>query len=118
MALGHKFPKEADMSDKLHPIATEVIFEDERVRVWNQVVPAGGEIKRHRHDHDYYLINVSGAGPIEVLFHDSTGGEQGESVTFSPKPGSANYVKKGHVETAINHGDEYRAILVEFKQEI
>ena len=104
------------MSEDLHPIATEVIFEDDKVRVWNQVVPAGGQIKRHQHEHDYYLINVAGTGPIEVLFHEDTGGELGESITFSPQPGTANYVKKGHVETAINHGDEYRAILVEFKQ--
>ena len=30
---------------KLAPIATKVIYEDEHVRVWNQVVPTGGTIR-------------------------------------------------------------------------
>ena len=102
------------MTDELHAIATEVIYEDERVRVWNQVVPAGGEIRKHQHDNDYYLINVTGEGPIEVNFHDGTGGGAGDSISFTPVPGSASFIKKGHLETAVNHGEEYRAILVEF----
>jgi hypothetical protein len=30
-------------------------------------------------------------------------------------PGRADFVPKGHIETAVNQGDEYRAILVELK---
>ena len=58
---------------KLAPIATKVIYEDEYVRVWNQVVPAGGTIKKHAHKNDYFLLNVTGNGPIEVDFHEGTG---------------------------------------------
>ena len=103
------------MSEELGPIATKVIFEDEEVRVWNQVVGAGANIEKHEHAHDYFLLNVSGEGPVEVEFHNGTGGELGEKFTFSPKPGTADFVKKGHVETAINKGGEYHAILVELK---
>jgi len=103
------------MTDELAPIATRVIYEDEHVRVWNQVVPAGGTIEKHVHTHDYFLLNVAGAGPIEVVFHDDTGGALGERFTFSPKPGTANFIRKGHVETAFNRGPEYRAVLVELK---
>ncbi|MEZ5558090.1 MAG: hypothetical protein R3E86_06015 [Pseudomonadales bacterium] len=104
------------MSKKLAPIATAVIYEDDHVRVWNQVVPAGGTIERHVHDHDYFLLNVSGEGPIEVTFHEGTGGSLGDRLTFSPKPGTADYVPRGHVETARNLGGEYRAVLVELKR--
>ena len=103
------------MSEELKPVATEIVFEDDKVRVWNQVVPAGGEIPKHRHDHDYFLLNVSGTGPITVQFHDGSGADLGEEITFSPEPGTSNYIKKGHIETAQNKGDEYRAILVELK---
>ena len=103
------------MTEKLAPIATEVIYEDDHVRVWNQVIPEGATIPRHRHDHDYFLVHVTGEGPIEVTFHDGTGGKLGEQVTFRPKPGSADFIRKGHVETAHNRGDEYRAVLVELK---
>ncbi len=103
-------------ADDLNPIATEIIFEDDHVRVWNQVVPAGASIARHQHTNDYFLLNVTGDGPIDVEFHDGTGGALGEAFTFSPKPGTADYIEKGHVETAHNRGGEYRAILVELKR--
>ena len=57
-----------------HEIATEVVFEDEEVRVWNQVVKKGEDIPKHEHRLDYFLLNISGEGPIHVQFHDETGG--------------------------------------------
>ena len=101
---------------KLAPIATKVIYEDEYVRVWNQVVPAGGRIRKHAHRNDYFLLNVTGNGPIEVDFHEGTGGELGDHFTFRPKPGRADFIPKGHIETAHNQGEEYRAVLVELKR--
>lgn len=105
------------MSEELSDIATKVVYEDDDVRVWNQVVPAGGEIPKHEHKHDYFLLNVSGEGPIKVQFHDGTGGPLGEHFEFKPKPGTADFVKKGHIETAENVGDDYHAILVELKKQ-
>ena len=105
------------MSDeeKLRPIATEVIYEDDEVRVWNQVIEAGATLGRHRHDNDYVLVAIRGEGPIDVEFHDGSGGGLGERITLHSKRGEAVFVEKGHVETARNRGDEYRAILVELK---
>ncbi len=100
---------------ELAPIATKMIYEDDHVRVWKQVVPAGGVIEKHEHTLDYFLLNVTGEGPVSVVFHDDTGGSLGDGITFSPKPGTADYILKGHVETATNEGEEYRAILVELK---
>ena len=104
------------MAEPMAPIATEVIYEDEHVRVWNQVVPAGAEIEKHEHHNDYFLLNVAGEGPFDITFHEGTGGEFGEQATFTPKPGTADYIAKGHIETASNQGEEYRAILVELKK--
>lgn len=100
---------------ELASIATQVIYEDEHVRVWKQVVPEGGVIEKHEHAHDYFLLNVTGEGPVDVQFHDGTGGPLGDTFSFKPKPGTASFVPKGHVETATNQGAEYRAILVEMK---
>ena len=104
------------MAEALRPIATEVVYEDDEVRIWNQVIPAGETLGRHRHDHDYVLVNVRGEGPLEVEFHDGTGGALGDGITLEPKPGQAFLVERGHVETAHNRGAEYRAILVELKR--
>jgi len=103
------------MSEQLAPIATEIIYEDDHVRVWNQIVPAGAQIEKHHHTHDYCLVNITGNGPFDVALHEGTGGPLGEKTSFVPKPGTADFVPKGHIETAHNRGDEYRAILVEFK---
>jgi hypothetical protein len=100
----------------LAPIATKILYEDEYVRVWNQVVPAGATLPKHKHEHDYYLVNVRGEGPFQVDFLEGTGGALGERFTYRPKPGTADLVPKGHVEIARNDGEEYRAILVELKQ--
>ena len=104
------------MSEDLSPIATELLYEDDHVRIWNQVVPSGADIARHRHEHDYFLLNVAGTGPIDVEFHEGTGGSLGEHFSFNPTPGQADYIEKGHIETAHNKGDEYRAVLVELKR--
>ena len=104
------------MREKLSPIATEVIYEDDQVRVWNQVGGAGETIEKHEHIHDYFLVNVSGEGPIDVEFHAGTGGDLGERFSYCPKPGRADYIPKGHIEPAHNQGEEFRAILVELKK--
>ena len=104
------------MSDELAPIATKVIYEDDHVRIWNQVVPAGAHIEKHHHTHDYFLVNIAGDGPFGVNFHEGTGGPLGDRTEFTPKPGTANFVRKGHIETAHNQGEEYRAVLVELKK--
>ncbi|MGB1881135.1 MAG: hypothetical protein ACPHTD_10505 [Gammaproteobacteria bacterium] len=104
------------MSNKLAPIATRVLYEDDQVRIWDQVVPSGVVLEKHEHEHDYFLINLQGEGPFDVEFHDGTGGELGDRITFSPTPGTADFVPGGHIETAHNTGGDYRAILVELKQ--
>ena len=59
---------------------------------------------------------MAGEGPIDVTFHEGTGGDYGEHFSFTPKPGTADFIAKGHIETASNQGEEYRAILVELKK--
>ena len=106
---------ESSRNSTVHPIATQVVFEDERVRVWRQFVPAGGTIEQHQHELDYCLVNIEGEGPLAVQFHEGTGGSLGDGITFSPQPRTADFVPAGHIETAVNHGGDYHAILIEFK---
>jgi hypothetical protein len=104
--------------DKLRPIATRVLYEDEEVRVWDQRIGAGETLGRHRHECDYVIVTVRGGGPIDVEFHEGTGGALGDSITLpASRRGEALLVRKGHTETAHNRGDPMRAILVELKTE-
>ena len=81
------------------------------------MIRAGETLGKHRHDHDYVLVNVRGEGPLDVRFHEDTGGALGEGIVLRPMPGEAFFVPKGHIETAHNEGEEYRAVLVEFKRQ-
>ena len=47
------------------PIGTEVVYENDRVRVWDMKVPPGGKKAWHHHTLDYVIINVTG-GKIEL----------------------------------------------------
>ena len=47
------------------PIGTEVLYENDQVRVWDMKVPPGGKKAWHHHKLDYVIINVTG-GKIEL----------------------------------------------------
>ena len=47
------------MAESMAAIATEIIYEDEHVRVWNQVIPAGANIEKREHHNDCFLLNVA-----------------------------------------------------------
>lgn len=102
--------------EELGPIATRILYEDDEVRIWDQHIAPGETLGKHRHEHDYVLVNLKGEGPLHVRFHEGSGGALGESLDLVPKPGEAMTVPKGHVETAENQGAAYRAILVEMKK--
>ena len=98
-----------------HEIATEVMFEDEEVRVWNQVVKKGEDIPKPERRLDCFLLNISGGGQFRSC-STMEQGALGETFEFFPKPGSSHFIKKGHIETAHNAGSDYHAILVELKK--
>ena len=97
------------------PIATEVIYEDADVRIWNQIIEPGQTLQRHTHTHDYFLLTVRGEGPLAVEFHSDSGGKLGQAIELRTRRGDAQFIPRGHIETAHNNGDTYRAILVELK---
>jgi hypothetical protein len=101
-----------------NPIATEILFEDDEIVIWNQVIEAGETLGRHTHRHDYVLVTVHGEGPIDVEFHDGSGERSGlgSTIRLHTERGQATLVPRGHVETATNKGEQYRAILVELKR--
>ena len=102
---------------ELGPIATRLLFEDERVRVWDQVIEPGATTGPHRHDKPYALVTVEGSDLeiVPVPGYPPAHGE--ETLAVSLEDQTAGILPAGAVENARNTGDRtYRAILVEFKQ--
>jgi beta-alanine degradation protein BauB len=63
--------------DELGNIATTLLFENDRVRVWEMVLDPGEACILHRHVHDYLWVDVTPSrkellGPYDprVVFHD------------------------------------------------
>ncbi|MGI9432129.1 MAG: hypothetical protein ACR2PQ_07950 [Myxococcota bacterium] len=106
-----------DPTPPLGPIASRVLYEDARVRIWEQEIHPGEETASHHHELDYALIEL---GPAELEIAPLAGLPNPhfeESFELPAKRGNVYFVPKGSHEIARNTGDTpYRAILVEFKE--
>jgi hypothetical protein len=104
------------MDDReLGPVGTEVVFENERVRIWNLHLEPGERSAVHRHDHDYVLVLVSG-DRIAAEPEPDTQGPVTERIEAEVVPGAVVYLERGGVETAVNVGDRpYDEVIIELK---
>jgi hypothetical protein len=96
-------------------VGTKVVFENDRVRIWELVLAPGEKSDVHRHDLDHILVLVSG-DRIAVQPEPDTGGPYKDYLAADVIPGMAVFVPRGGVETAINVGAEpYVEVIVELK---
>ncbi len=94
---------------ELGDVATRVIFENERVRVWEMLLEPGEASDLHRHGLDYMLCVIEGES-VDADFAN------GKSITLPVEPGTFLFVPRGNTETAVNRSQtRYREILVELK---
>jgi beta-alanine degradation protein BauB len=95
----------------LAPIGERVLFENEHVRVWENVVEPGEESPVHRHDHDYLAIDIEGDRVVHNPVKDGHFPRMEHEVGPA---GSVIHLRGGVTETAINAGTtRIRTILVE-----
>ena len=102
---------------ELGPIATQVVYEDEHVRIWTHHLEPGQAGPVHRHELDYVIVDVAGdriaAEPVP-----GTGGEYEEYVEAPVRRGKGYFLKRGGLERAINVGTTpYRTVIVELKDD-
>jgi predicted metal-dependent enzyme (double-stranded beta helix superfamily) len=100
----------------LGDIGTNVIFEDDQVRVWRLKLAPGEESPIHRHELDHLLIQVSG-DRIAVIPEPDTQGPFTEMLEADVVPGAVVHVRHGGVERARNVGSlPYLEVIVELKE--
>ena len=98
-------------------VGSRVLFENERVRVWEMKLAPGERSDVHRHDLDYLLVFLAG-DRIRVEPEPDTQGPYTDELEFDVPVGHTVFVERGGVETAVNAGSEhYREILIELKDE-
>src|SRR5213594_685541 len=96
-------------------VATGLLLENERVRIWEMDLAPGARSDTHRHGVDYVLVQIEG-DRIAAMPEPDTGGAYREYVEADVVPGRACYIARGGIETAINIGRRrYREILIELK---
>ena len=93
-------------------VGTQLLFENERVRVWDLRLAPGESTGVHRHEHDYLYV-VIGDGRLQAADAEGSRGEAREmkdgDVRFSEVEGEA-------VHEAFNVGEGlWRNIIVELK---
>ena len=93
----------------LGEIATQLILENDKVRIWNLVVVSGESSDWHLHENDYVTVVVEG-GNLDVEYNDG-------SVESSPSQiGSWSYHGDHRIHRVINNtSSTYRNVLIELK---
>ena len=96
-------------------VATRLLFENERVRIWEMDLAPGARSATHRHTLDYVLVQIEG-DRIAAVPEPDTAGAYREYIEAEVVPGRARYIARGGIETAANVGQRrYREILIELK---
>jgi hypothetical protein len=96
-------------------IGTNVVYEDDTVRVWRLKLAPGEESAVHRHELDHLLIQVSG-DRIAVVPEPDSEGPFREMLEADVVPGAVVHVHRGGVEVARNIGSQpYLEVIVELK---
>ena len=99
--------------DPLGGVGTQVLFEDDHVRIWEMKLEPGEASDLHHHEHDYYLVVDSGDLVAGVPPKDSP---MDFFVGKIPPRGNTVRVPKGGTEWALNIGEKtYHEILIELK---
>jgi mannose-6-phosphate isomerase-like protein (cupin superfamily) len=95
--------------DELGNVATRILFENDRVRVWEMLLEPGESSDLHRHGLDYLLYIMEGTS-IDADRPDGT------STRFPIHPGQLVWVERGGTERAVNRSTtRFRELLVELK---
>ena len=94
---------------ELGDVATRLLFENDRVRVWEMVLEPGQSSDWHRHEHPYVLCIVDGDTVDAVM-------EDGRELSVPAAPGTVYFVPPGATEVAVNRSaTTFREVLIELK---
>jgi predicted metal-dependent enzyme (double-stranded beta helix superfamily) len=99
---------------ELGDVGTKVLFENDKVRVWEMDLAPGEAGDIHRHDNDYVLV-ILGGDKIAAIPEPDSGGEYTDYFEADVNAPSIVEMKKGGIETAKNVGNErYYELLIEY----
>ncbi len=116
-ATARALPGDADRASEasMEQIGTTLLFENERVRIWEMKLAPGETGNLHRHDRDYVLVQIEG-DRMAVVPEEGAAGDYTEYMEADVIPGQHFWIPRGGVERARNVGAKaYHEVLVELK---
>jgi quercetin dioxygenase-like cupin family protein len=105
------------MSELPTDIATKLLFENDRVRVWEARLEPGEEFPTHMHAYDYVQVFIEG-DKVAATIDPSSGGtwEGHDYVEAEVENGVTIWAEKGSAHSMVNVGKQtFYEILVELK---
>ena len=103
----------------LDNVGTKLLFENDRIRVWEMRLAPGEASPVHEHKLDYVMIQIAGdkmAADFEPDSKDPWGGAELGRVEGDVANGNVLFATRGGKEKAINTGDDpFYEIIVELK---
>ena len=100
----------AKTEQPLGDVGTTMLFENDRVRVWNLVLGPGEASPLHKHPLDYLTIVIEGTN-LRVVF------ENGQFEDRSYRIGDVNFRPKHSTHYVSNTGSvRYKNLIIELKE--
>src|SRR5262245_28117152 len=91
--IGRRTPMERILGD----VATRLLHENERVRIWEMDLASGARSATHRHDLDYVLVQIEG-DRIAAEPEPDTGGAYRDYIEADVVPGRVRYIRRGGMD--------------------
>ena len=105
----------AQTQRELGDVATRLLSENDRVKIWEMDLAPGERSAIHEHALDYMVIVIDGDKIALQPEHDTIS-KHHEYIEVDIMPGFISYSPKGGIETAINVGTKrYHEIVIELK---
>ena len=100
---------------QLGDVATRLLHEDDRVKIWEMTLEPGQESDAHEHHLDHIIVVIEG-DRIAGIPHVRASGAAATYIEADVHPGQWFRQKRGGVEVAKNIGNRlFREILIEIK---
>ena len=105
----------ADVEKHHGDVATKLLFENDRVKIWEMRLEPGEDGELHEHELDHILVQISG-DRMAVVPDPESRSIYNEYLEAEVSPGQHFYVERGGIEVARNVGKQaYYEILIELK---
>ena len=107
------------MAEALGDVATKLLFENERVKIWEMRLAPGEKELVHEHKNDYVMVQIAGdriAADFEPECKGTWSEFAGQRLEGDVFNGNVLFAERGGVEAAVNIGNEtFYEIIVELK---